>query len=248
MVAMIDSGWNRALSDSRVVQGIGLVDRSGDLEPRTSTDDHDVHGHGTRCTHIVLRFAPRCRILPMRVFGSSLETSPQIIAAAIEWASRRGVRLLNLSLGTTREDAIPLLYAACESARRSGTIIVAAAGSNGSPVAYPARFEPVISVNWGSPSLPFLIRYRPGAEVECEVGRPARSTVETISETGAAASSLATPVVTGLIAGWLAEDSTLSLDGVRKRLAAMGRGQAGTTRQGPPIGAVDTDTTDLAVV
>jgi hypothetical protein len=219
LVGMIDSGWDRTIADARVLPGVGLISRTKPLEAEFSADDHDALGHGTRCTGILLDENPNCHIIPVRVFGNCLETSPQILAKAIDWSCDTGIRLLNLSLGTTRRDAAPLLYAACDRASSRGVVIVAAAG-RGDALVFPATFEPVISVGWGSGD-PTFIQYHPGSMIECEVWSGARAVRGLAGAPGIGwGTSLAAPVVTALVASWMAE-SPIDLDGVRERLARL---------------------------
>jgi subtilisin family serine protease len=219
-IAVIDSGWDRSLSDQRVLRGVGLVDRRWPLAHRLSNDDDDWHGHGTRCTNVLLDAARGIDVIPIRVFGDRLETSPRVLAYAIDWACDHGIRLMNLSAGTFSDDAVPVLYAACLRARRKGAVVVAASEVNACKrAAYPAAFEPVLSVGPGTPTNPCGIDYRAGAEVECEVwsGKRLVRGLGGAMETGWG-SSLAAPVVTGFIAGWMRESPSLDLDAVRDRL------------------------------
>jgi len=110
------------------------VDPADDLALLRGDDDGDVLGHGTACIHQVLRIAPESTVLPVRVFGARLECPAAALLEAIRWAAGQRVDVVNLSLGTTRADLLRPLYAACELARRAGTIVVAV-GGNGSATA-----------------------------------------------------------------------------------------------------------------
>ena len=125
-VAVIDSGYDRALNDSRVLPGVSFVDPDDDFALARNDDDGDVLGHGTACADLVLRVAPDARVIPVRVFGRVLETSPGTLQAAMHWAIDAGAHVINVSLGTKLESALVPLYAACERAMRAGIIVVAA--------------------------------------------------------------------------------------------------------------------------
>lgn len=113
-----------------------------------------------------------------------------------------------------------MLYAACARASSRGVVIVAAAGCSDDLV-FPATFEPVISVGWGRGN-PSSIQYRPGNMIECEVWSGARAVRGLTGVPGIGwGTSLATPVVTALVACWMAESPGLELDGVRARLAGL---------------------------
>lgn len=218
-VAVIDSGFDRSIADKRVLTGTGLVADVGTALVRSS-DDQDRHGHGTSCADLVLQVAPDAVILPIRVFGRELDTAPEVLVAAIEHATTAGARIINLSLGTDREDAKAALYRACERARRAGVTIVAA--SAGGTRDYPAAFEPVLGVRSAMVAGRFDFVYWPDETIECGAsgrGQRARGLGgATVTRHG---SSFAAPVVSGLIARLLQSEGTLDLEGVRAGLCAL---------------------------
>jgi subtilisin family serine protease len=220
-VGVIDSGWERKYTDPRVERGVGIVGNGEELDVALSDDDGDRNGHGSVCTSLILRIAPASHVIPIRVFGARLETSPEALIAAVSWALSNGVRLVNLSLSTAREDAKPKLYAACERASRAGVIIVASAANQGqSSLSYPAAFDCVLGVGGGDYPAPFEVRYHPGAVVELSatsrhsVRRRGGKVVEVRG------TSFAASVVTGRVAQLLQQNPSLDLDGVRRFFAA----------------------------
>ena len=166
-VAVIDSGWDRGLDEPRVLPGVGFVDPDDDFALRQTEDDSDHLGHGTACCDLVLAIAPDARVIPVKVFGRVLETSPGTLHAALTWAVEAGVQVINVSLGTRLEGTLYPLYAACERARQAG-IIVVAAGHNANDWSYPAIFENVIGVSAGQFESPFHFRYRAEHAMEVE--------------------------------------------------------------------------------
>jgi hypothetical protein len=111
-VGVIDSGWDRSIDDPRVRTGVGFVGAGDELAVCRSADDQDRIGHGTAAADIVLQVAPGATVVPLRVFGRELETSPAVIIAALDWAVAHGIGAVNLSLGTARADAVAPLYRA----------------------------------------------------------------------------------------------------------------------------------------
>ena len=166
-VGVIDSGWDRAQDDPRVLPGISFVDPDDDFALGQTDDDHDRLGHGTACVDLILRIAPEAEVVPIRVFGKQLETSPSILHAGLKWAVEQQLNVVNVSLGTMLEGTLHPLYAVCERARRSGIIIVAA-GHNASDWSYPAIFENVIGVAADRFQSPYEYRYRPDDAMECQ--------------------------------------------------------------------------------
>ena len=216
-VAVVDSGWDRSRPDPRVLPGAAFARED------TAGDDHDRIGHGTGVAFQLLALAPECRVLPARVFGGTLETSPRALVAAIDWAVRQGAQVVNLSLGTEREDAVRPLYAACERARRAGVIVVAAGGNFGE-TCYPAVLDPVIGVRMGDTGAPFHYRYHPDDALEVEAwgvrvpvpGVGGRMEIAT-------GTSIAAPAVSGIVALLLERHPGAGVDDVRALLARHAR-------------------------
>ena len=218
-IAVIDSGWDRTREDPRVLPGIGLVDPADDLAMLRTDDDHDRVGHGTACIDLILRIAPEATVTPVRVFGRDLETSPGTLHAAILWAVEQAFDVVNLSLGTTLEGTLHPLYAACEKARRSG-IMVVAAGHNTREWSYPAIFENVIGVSASRFASPFEYRYRPDDAMECQ----AWGVDQPVLWLGGArvvkhGTSFAAPNIAGIVALLLERHPGATIEQVRDLLA-----------------------------
>lgn len=219
LVGVIDSGWDRACDDPRVLPGIGLVDPADDLAMLRSGDDHDRVGHGTACIHQILRIAPDAQVVPIRVFGKDLETSPGTLQAGILYAIERGVNVVNLSLGTTLEGTLHPLYAACEKARRQG-IIVVAAGHNSRDWSYPAIFENVIGVSAGRFGSAYDFRYHADEAMECQAWGIEQPVVWLNGEQQIKhGTSFAAPNITGIVCLLLERHPGATLEQVRDLLA-----------------------------
>lgn len=218
-VAVVDSGWDRAIADARIDPGVGLIDdTSADFSAAWSDDDRDRNGHGTACADIILQVATAARIVPVRVFSSRLETSPELLIAAIDWAVAQRIPVINLSLGTERADALAASYLACDAARRAGTIIVAAAGVRPGH-SFPAIFDPVIGVAEATLADRFGILFRPDDAIECAACGVQRARGLRGVQRWFRGSSFATPVVSGMIANFLEQERDADLAAVRRMLA-----------------------------
>ncbi len=221
-VAVIDSGWDRTQNDARIGPGAGFVDPDDDFACRWSEDDHDRLGHGTLCANLLLRVAPEARVLPARVFGKRLETSPETIGTAIDWAVQRRARVINLSLATRREDARDQLYAACARACAAGVILVAAVA--GDDIAYPSAFDLVVSVDVADWDDPFVYSFAPDDVVECRSpGRRRLSTGLGGKSVVVSGTSFAAPNIAGIAALWIERWPDLDLAGLRGKLAEHAR-------------------------
>jgi hypothetical protein len=140
-VAVIDSGVNVPHPHlPGVAGGVAL-----DLEGRESDEYVDVLGHGTAVAAAIHEKAPTAEIHAVKVFDRELATTVRTLVRAIDWASERRVRLVNLSLGTPHEFRAPELEPAVERAVRAGTIIVSAYELDGQAW-YPGCIDGVVGV------------------------------------------------------------------------------------------------------
>lgn len=217
-VGVIDSGWDRTLEEPRVVRGPGFVDPDDDFALGRNDDDHDRLGHGTACADLILRIAPEAEVVPLRVFGNQLETSPHILHAALTWAFEQELNVVNVSLGTMLPGTLHPLYAICEKARRAGIIIVAA-GHNANTWSYPAIFENVVGVSAGRFGNPFHFRFHPQDAMEVEawgLDQPVRWLGGgRVIKNG---TSFAAPNVSGIVALYLEANPGATLEDVREML------------------------------
>jgi subtilisin family serine protease len=104
--------------------------------------------------------APPARLIVAKVVRDDGTIPPRAEARAIRWAAQEGARVINLSLGSTRDPSDPSVdgfslveQSAIEYAVRHGALIVAAAGNgNDAPqkpwpfASYPAAFPHVLGV------------------------------------------------------------------------------------------------------
>jgi len=229
-VGVLDSGWDRSLRDPRVLPGVGLTDPANELALGRTDDDADRNGHGTACADQVLRIAPDARVVPVRVFGRGLDTSPSVLYEALKWAVEQRLHVINVSLGTSLHETMYPLYVLCERARRSG-IIVVAAGHNQQDWSYPAIFENVIGVDAAQFDSPFTYRYRPDEAMEClawGLDVPVRWLGgRHVPRTG---TSFAAPQISGMVALFRERYPDATLEDVRELLARYAEGvDHGTT-------------------
>ncbi|MBI3988216.1 MAG: S8 family serine peptidase, partial [candidate division NC10 bacterium] len=141
-VALVDSGINPQHSHVKWIEGgIGIIPE-GEGQVTFTDDFGDRLGHGTANAGILRKKAPDVQLYGIKVFDSTLATSVQVLIEAIRWAVDHGVKVVNLSLGTTNRANAPGLKEICDYAAEKGVILVAA-GEDGKEV-YPAVFPNVI--------------------------------------------------------------------------------------------------------
>lgn len=159
-VAVIDTGVDRTHPDlaGRVAACAVARPLSDGLERGQCSDDS---GHGTHVTGIlgaaadngagIAGVAFNSPLIVCRAFGGVLETARvSDVARCMGWSRRQGARVISMSFASpyrsqTIETAVGQAW---RGGRRSGAVLVAAAGNGGAQQAvYPAAFRQVISVS-----------------------------------------------------------------------------------------------------
>lgn len=140
-VAIIDSGIDDAHPDltGKVRESVEAQtnDRRVDFIESKSGDSA---GHGTACAGIITSIAPDCDIYSIKVLGAGGAGDGQAFLAGLEYAVKRKIRLINLSLGTTRPQLFSPLHDLLDRAYQAGCVIVAAANNLPQP-SYPSVFS-----------------------------------------------------------------------------------------------------------
>lgn len=116
-----------------------------DLEGGIFDDFVDRIGHGTAAAAAIHEKAPRAELWAVKVFERELSTSVEVLVRAIDWAVDRGIRLVNMSLGTPNRLRAPELGPAIERSFEAGTVIVSAHEHNGA-LWYPGALPGVVGV------------------------------------------------------------------------------------------------------
>jgi hypothetical protein len=164
-IAIIDSGVNPWHSHvGGVEEGIGLcIGEQGAVVE--SADFMDEIGHGTAIAGIVRGTAPAARLFAAKIFSKTLKAPMAVLVAALEWALRKNVKIIHLSLGTVHERYRATMEGLCQAAFDTGKILVAAAARPDAWI-YPAVFPTVIGVYWNPACDEDALIYHPGNPVE----------------------------------------------------------------------------------
>jgi subtilisin family serine protease len=119
---VIDSGVYEAHPHVQGVAGGVGIDGAGQLQ-----DDYvDRLGHGTAVAAVIREKVPAAEIWVVKVFDRELRTTGTALVAALQWARRHDVHLINLSLGTTNTDYESALAAEVAAISEAGIVLVCA--------------------------------------------------------------------------------------------------------------------------
>jgi subtilisin len=210
----------------------------------------DEHGHGTQMLSVIYRISPHVQFIPIKIFDRSGISGKEALAEGIRWAVDYGARIINVSAGV-RTTSLKL-EEAVRYAEEHNTVIVAATGrmqDNPNAIDFPAAYENVIGVGAvgnncklleSSPKGKGLFLVTFGEEIEV-TGLKGKKTFES-------GTSVATAVVSGIIANMIRENQNLTPVEVRSNLLKQTKdiyAQGWDTETG--YGVISTDIKQLEV-
>jgi subtilisin family serine protease len=201
-VAVIDSGIDTQHPELRgkIIESLEAQadDRRILFVPSGSGDSA---GHGTACAGIITSIAPDCELYSIKVLGAQASGDGQAFLAGLEYAIKRKIRLINLSLGTTKPQFFAPLHDLLDRAYQAGCIVVAAANNLPQP-SFPSVFSSsLISVSKSEEVNPFNFSFRFGEAIELTApGVSVRTTWLNGGYKNLTGNSFACPHIVGIIA------------------------------------------------
>jgi subtilisin family serine protease len=222
-VAVVDSGIDASHPDvGSVHQAIALSWDADQEQVRYDEGPHeDLYGHGTACGGIIRQAAPEADLVSVRVLGQRLSGKGLVFAAGLRWAIQQGIRVVNLSLSTGREDYFGLFHEIADEASFAGAVLVCATNNVPAPT-FPGQFSSVISVAAHDGRDPFSLDANPSPPVD--FGAPGID-LEVPWQSGgtivATGNSFAAPHITGLVARILSKHPHLTPYEVKSVLRAV---------------------------
>jgi subtilisin family serine protease len=169
-VAVVDSGIEAAhpALGGSVRSGV-VVEFDGRFNTRVRIEpDHeliDLAGHGTACAGIIHSVAPGAELYSARVLGRDMKGKGFQFAGGLRWAVENGMRVVNLSLSTSREEYYALFHKLTDDAYFKNVVLVSAVNNIPAP-SYPSLYSSVISVAAHEGKDPFTYYYNPRPPVE----------------------------------------------------------------------------------
>ncbi|MGI8556387.1 MAG: S8 family peptidase, partial [Pyrinomonadaceae bacterium] len=126
----------------------------------------DSAGHGTACAGIISSIAPNAELYSIKVLGAGNSGDGLAFMAGLEYAIKRKMRVINLSLGTTKPQFFAPLHDLLDRAYQAGCVVVAAANNLPQP-SFPSVFSSsLISVSKSEETNPLNFGFRFGEVIE----------------------------------------------------------------------------------
>jgi len=153
-VAILDTGlspyqpylWKHVVAAANFVE---IGQSPYDIPRRHDTSGNNIAdegaGHGTMVAGVVAQMAPHAGLVPVRVADSDGVTTSWRIIEGLVFAVNSNAKVINVSLGAV--DRITALSDMLDWVEAAGSIVVAAAGNNGTETDFfPASYSEAISV------------------------------------------------------------------------------------------------------
>jgi subtilisin family serine protease len=243
-VAVIDSGIDASHPRlaGRVSRGCTVAkNRLGEIVIREveARKNRDSYGHGTAVAGIIADLARSARLVSVKVLDDYNSCTGDVLIAGLKWALDQNIRLLNMSLATSKPAYIHKLFALCERAYVQNSIIVAARRNFGD-LGCPAMFSSVLSVDREQYVEKLRVHYRPHNMIEFD----ARGTqVKVLAPGGGYAihtgTSFATPHVCGMVALLLERFPRLTAVEAKSALMAFSESAAPAGKNRQPARTVN---------
>lgn len=241
VVAVIDTGMDYKHESLKENAVSGYDFKENDSDPYDVTGSRNP-GHGTHCAGIiggtglvdggVVGISPEVSIMPLRFLGEDGSGDLNAGIKAIDYAIEKGVQVISASWGATikRSQAMPLVEAV-KRADDAGVIFVVAAANDGrnndQTEVYPANagFPNTIAVAASGPNdeKPQWSNYGKRTVHLASPGLNIMSTLPNNKYGNLSGTSMATPLVSGLVAFLKAQDSSLTGSQVRALLQLTGQ-------------------------
>lgn len=239
-VAVIDTGtdYKHESLAPNMITGFDFVSNSPDAMDKVGSQNP---GHGTHCAGIIgatglinqgtIGISPEVTIMPIRFLDENGSGDLNNGIKAIDFAIQKKVRVISASWGATisRSQAGPLVEAV-KRADDAGVIFVVAAANDGknndTTEVYPANagFPNTITVAASGPNdeKPYWSNYGTKTVHLAAPGLDILSTLPGNKYQNLSGTSMATPLVSGLVAFLLAQDPTLTGAQARALLQTTG--------------------------
>lgn len=240
IVAVIDTGvdYNHESLKPNMIAGYDFAEKDADPMDKTSAQNP---GHGTHCTGSIagtglvdggiVGISPEVSVMPLRFLTETGSGTLEDGIKAIDYAIEKKANVISASWGATvpRDQALPLIEA-IERADKAGIIFVAAAANDGKnndkTEVFPSNAGTpnmiAVAASGSSDAKPSWSNYGKATVDLASPGENIMSTLPSNKYGNLSGTSMATPLVAGLVALLKAQDSSLTGAQVRSLLQTSG--------------------------
>jgi thermitase len=236
-VAVLDTGvdLDHPALAGRLLPGYDFVGQDGDPREEPADGPDSAFGHGTHVAGLVALAAPDALILPLRTLSPDGSGDLWAQVQALQFAVASGANVVNLSFSFDERsqlfaDSLADVtctasgYAVCQNRGQVGAVIVAAAGNEGARRReWPAGYETpgLIAVGASTPNDRLADFSNYGSWVA--IAAPGEGILSTVPGGGYATwsgTSMATPLLSGVVALVRSADGALPPSDVARRVVA----------------------------
>lgn len=240
VIAVIDTGmdYNHDTLKANAVAGYDFAENDADPMDKTSSANP---GHGTHCAGIIggtglvdggiVGITPEISMMPIRGLNEQGSGTFEGLVKAIDYAIEKKVDVISASWGATitRDQALPLIEAV-ERADKAGIIFVAAAANDGKnndkTEVFPANSGTAnmisVAASGSSDAKPSWSNYGRATVDLASPGENIMSTLPGNKYGNLSGTSMATPMVAGLVGFLKSQDKSLTGAQVRSLLQTTG--------------------------
>jgi subtilisin family serine protease len=204
-VAVIDSGIDAShpALRGRVKRACVVHDRGEgriECEEIPGEESYDSFGHGSGVAGIITDIARDIELVSVKMLGENNTGSGAALIAGLRWALDQKIKLINMSLATSKKKFVPDLMELCDQAYVQDAILVVSKRNFGD-LGYPAMFSSVISVDAEAFENKFGITHYPKSMIEYGARGENVEVVQLNGSYGlSSGTSFAAPHVTGIVA------------------------------------------------
>jgi subtilisin len=224
-VAVIDSGIDAThpALEGRVRGAVETYMEASRVHVRPTVPT-DAAGHGTACAGIIAEIAPDAELYSVKVLGAGGAGAGEMFLAGLDYAIRERMQIINLSLGTTKQEFFAPLHELLDRAYLAGCIVVAAANNLPLP-SFPSVFSSsLVSVVKRAGGDPFDFGYQYGEVIELVApGVGVRTAWPGGGYRQLTGNSFACPYITGIIARIIEAHPTMTPFQIKAVLYAIAR-------------------------
>lgn len=220
-IAVVDDGINNGYYN--IGELIYDIEITSDLQVVERRCNHlYCNNHGTTCAAIIKKYCHKAEFVSIKILDdiSGLCTTSQLIMA-INWCVENGIKLINLSLGSTDYRDFESIRKCVNEAAKKGAVIIAA-GSNKEVISYPAFLSNVIGVRQNSEmgqSKEYIMFDSPIDGIDCEAsGEHCLINYRGNDDITSPSNSFSAPYITAVVAAILENNNMLNVAEIKVAL------------------------------